>query len=213
MFPEKVERFVHRTPGCWLWTGRTFGGPRKYPQIHLTGRGKVYVHRLSYEVHVGPIPDGMQVCHKCDNVKCVRPDHLFAGTARDNVHDASRKGRLRTGERNPASKLTATQVAEIRALYRDGRGPTQAALGARFGVSGATIGRIAQGRIWTGAPIGQRRLRRFSNAPRPMLSRAQENEIAARYAAGGCTHRSLAAEYGCSHGVISAVVHGQRRGA
>jgi hypothetical protein len=60
----------------------------------IHGQHRAVVHRVSWQLHYGPIPEGMLVCHHCDNPPCVRPDHLFLGTQRDNSQDASRKGRL-----------------------------------------------------------------------------------------------------------------------
>lgn len=60
------------------------------------------VHRIAYELLVGPIPDGMYVCHHCDNRACWRPDHLFVGTPKDNMQDAHRKGRLKVPRRKPS---------------------------------------------------------------------------------------------------------------
>lgn len=79
---------------CWLWTGR----------IDPAGYGKFSswrAHRLMYERHAGQIPDGLVVCHRCDNPSCVNPAHLFVGTQGDNMRDASAKGRLRTGASHP----------------------------------------------------------------------------------------------------------------
>jgi hypothetical protein len=78
---------------CWCWTGRTIG--YGYGQIYIPSRrSNVLVHRLSYELFVGPILDGLFVLHTCDNPPCVRPSHLFLGTNADNMRDAWKKGRL-----------------------------------------------------------------------------------------------------------------------
>lgn len=87
-FWEKVDR----TSGCWLWAaGKNNQG---YGVCFLDGR-RTYVHRLSWELHRGPIPSGLYVCHTCDTPLCLNPDHLFLGTQRDNMADASAKGRTR----------------------------------------------------------------------------------------------------------------------
>ena len=76
--------------GCWLWIRGVDGGGYGH-----TNKG--YAHRLAYERYVGPIPKGLLVCHKCDTIICINPDHLFLGTQKDNMADAARKGRLRNG--------------------------------------------------------------------------------------------------------------------
>ncbi len=102
--------------GCWLWTGvcnskgygrvinhdGAFGLPRN------TG-----AHRFSWCLHFGLIPDGLLVCHKCDTPLCVRPDHLFLGTALDNTRDAISKGRFRTGRAGRVSTITPDLRREI----------------------------------------------------------------------------------------------------
>lgn len=99
MTPElesALSRFwgrVDKTDGCWVWTGRPYS-ERGYGRFVFAGRN-VRVHRFSYEVHFGPIPIGMFVCHHCDNPLCVRPDHLFCGSNSDNMLDAIRKGRAK----------------------------------------------------------------------------------------------------------------------
>jgi hypothetical protein len=119
-------------------------------------------HRVSYEMHVGPIPDGHFVCHRCDNKLCVNPDHLFVGTHKDNMRDMAMKGRAASGlrhgrytkpesilrgELNPNSKLTAEEASRIRDVYAKG-GSSLSKLAAEFNVSKRTIHNVVQGIIW-----------------------------------------------------------------
>jgi hypothetical protein len=87
----RLKRGVAINPqsGCWEFSQRSTKG---YGLIRFGGR-KRGAHRLSYETWVGPIPDGLFVLHRCDNRRCINPDHLFLGTARDNAVDMVRKGR------------------------------------------------------------------------------------------------------------------------
>ena len=133
---------VDKTDGCWEWTGSK--KRRGYVEFFADGK-TCLAHRWSYEAHNGPIPPGLFVCHKCDNPCCVRPDHLFVGTAKDNMQDCSKKGRL--APPHPGlkykGKLTLEQVSVIRRLRS--LGFLQRELGEMFGCTGANISHICRG--------------------------------------------------------------------
>jgi hypothetical protein len=143
-----AERFwprVARSPGgCWLWQGTV--APNGYGQISVDDH-HVYAHRVAYELAKGSIPAGVYVCHTCDVRACVNPDHLFLGTHRENMTDASRKDRIAHGERSGSRKLTASQVQEIRERYATGT-ILQRELAGEYGVAKQTIGAIVRGRTW-----------------------------------------------------------------
>lgn len=89
---EKFWARVNKSNGCWLWTGTV--QVRGYGAFFISkARGYVKAHRFSYELNVGPIPDGMLVCHRCDVRNCVRPDHLFLGDNAINMADMTAKRR------------------------------------------------------------------------------------------------------------------------
>jgi hypothetical protein len=136
---------------CWMWTAARFAGGLGYGQFRA-GKRKVRAHRAAYELTHGPIPDGICVCHACDNPACVNPSHLFLGTSAENTADRTRKGRsARIGrslprESNPAAKLTMAKVREIREAYQ--RGIRRSVLSERYGVSKSQIRHIVTGRSW-----------------------------------------------------------------
>lgn len=113
---------IEKTDYCWLWTGAS--NTKGYGRFKI--KGKLYSpHRLMYEIYRGPIPTIYEVCHKCDNPKCVNPDHLFLGTRSDNMKDAYQKGRLFCfvgnckkvkGEEVGTSKLKDADIKVIRIL-------------------------------------------------------------------------------------------------
>ena len=138
---------------CWLWMGAR----------HDFGYGKIgagpgtnvplSAHRVAWELASGrSVPDGMYVCHRCDNPPCVNPAHLFIGTPADNARDAARKGRTRNhggfpGAANPSAKLQPDQVEAIRAAYRRREG-SQEAIGRRFGIGQSQVSVIVRGIGW-----------------------------------------------------------------
>lgn len=97
-FHEKYA--VDATTGCWNWTGYLYHG---YGIISV-GRKPTKAHRFSYMLHIGSIPDGMIICHTCDNRSCVNPSHLYAGTYADNNRDISERGRHAFGSRDRCRK-------------------------------------------------------------------------------------------------------------
>lgn len=137
-FWEKVDK----SKDCWEWTAciSSFGYGKFV--VHK-GDSPSVAHRLSYSMEVGPIPVGMQVLHKCDNPRCVRPSHLFLGTQKDNVADMHAKGRWRyrprnqSGERNPNAILSDAQVSSMLAEVISGAGPV--AVARKYGIAYKTL--------------------------------------------------------------------------
>lgn len=121
---------------CWEWTGSKHRG---YGVIGVNKR-QVRAHRFSYALHYGPIPDGLYVCHACDNPGCVNPAHLWLGTNEQNTADKTAKGRQARmyGAASPGAKLTADQVRAI----RSDTSHTRRELAAIYGLHYMTIGRI-----------------------------------------------------------------------
>lgn len=133
--------------GCWLWLGHA--DSRGYGTVR-DGKMKK-AHRLSWEIHHGPIPDALCVCHHCDNPSCVNPAHLFLGAYADNNADRDRKGRggalgAPPGERNPRARLRESDVVAIRAAVAAEE--RRAAIAHRFGVTTSTISMVARRKTW-----------------------------------------------------------------
>lgn len=140
---DKFWQSVEITPTCWLWLpGKLF----TYGKFLNTT-----AHRAAYELFVGPVPDDLYVCHRCDTPRCVNPTHLFLGTPQDNQLDRRSKGRHGEdhhpfGDGHPLAKLTEADVREIR--QRVGAGENFSELAREYGVSNVTLRAAARGDTW-----------------------------------------------------------------
>ncbi len=171
-----IARFMAKVTvspsGCWEWQGEIMNSG--YGRFAFKGRTRTMAHRASYLLFVGPIPEGYFVLHRCDHPRCVRPEHLFTGTAVDNMQDMLRKGRGHSpsgeahwthrhpelvargfpkvsGEAHPRAKLTALQVRDIRRRYAS-EGITHQALANEYGLDKSTIGDIIRRKRWRHLP-------------------------------------------------------------
>lgn len=145
---SKIERNVYFSPdGCWYWISGLDSAKERGRLTLLNYTW--YAHRAAYELYVGPITEGLDALHTCDNKLCVNPNHLFLGTDSDNQQDFWRKGRTRKlswkGERNVSSKLNNEQVFMIRELsgYL-----SQKSIAIRFDVSVSLVCMIQKRRLW-----------------------------------------------------------------
>lgn len=145
---KKVKSFwtkVKKTDNCWEWQGSPDSDGYGILSVACW---PVKAHRFSYFIHYGDAA-GLCVCHRCDNRKCVRPDHLFLGTNADNIHDMESKGRgVRLhGEKSLFAKLNEEQVREIRAMCCD-LTISQPVIAKRFGISQALVSVIKNRKVW-----------------------------------------------------------------
>lgn len=141
----RVNRPSEDLDVCWPWTGAIVS--KGYGNIRWQGKN-LSTHRVAFDECVDDIPEGMMVCHHCDNRICCRPSHLFLGTNQDNVDDMTIKDRHCFGEKNGRAKLTEIQVQEIFCLaWRDGI--TRQEICNQYAISLQTVWEIKTGLKWT----------------------------------------------------------------
>lgn len=142
-FWEKVSK----SDGCWEWQATR--DQKGYGRIRIGGDTRA--HRIAWILTNGPIPDGLQVCHHCDNPPCVRPDHLFLGTSHENTLDAVWKGRFEGRGHPTAEDMSHAVGPEVAACVRQLRdaGWAQHRIARTFGISRRSVQRILDGDHWT----------------------------------------------------------------
>lgn len=141
---QRFAASLRKRGSCVEWAKSTT--TTGYGKFSLHAGGWMLAHRAAYEMHVGSIPDGMVVCHRCDNPRCVRPEHLFVGTMADNQQDMAQKGRSTRGEKNPMARLTEADVREIR--NKHAAGVKRDDLCAQWGVSLGCVSGVVDGINW-----------------------------------------------------------------
>lgn len=148
---KDIDRFNRKvkevSSGCHEWQAGTYRSG--YGAICIDHK-MLYAHRVAWEIANGKIPDGLHVCHKCDNRLCVNPDHLFVGTNADNMADAVAKGRMKSksfGSNNKLAKLTDDNVRVIRDMYARGD-YSYRELSILFGVDYSIIRRVIRRERW-----------------------------------------------------------------
>lgn len=183
--------------GCWLWLGTA--SPRGYGRCMIDAN-RQRAHRAAFAHFIGPVPNGMLVCHRCDTPSCINPKHLFLGTSADNVHDMVAKGRgvNPRGEEHVQARITNADVAEMRRLRQTGM--SYGAIGKQFGMCPAAASDVIVGRRWGHLKSGL-------DLPRIASLRLKLNDDTLAEIAGaldrGETQRSVAARYHVSQGSIS----------
>lgn len=152
---DRLQMYSTRAPsGCQEWNRAL--DKDGYGRLLVIQGGRKQTkkaHRLAYELHIGPIPNGMFVCHKCDNPSCIEPLHLFLGTAADNNADKMAKGRYKPGgkphpgSKNGRAKLDEQQVVSIRHLVQ-AYGIPAALIASSLDLSASAIQSAVRGSSW-----------------------------------------------------------------
>lgn len=209
---ERFEQFLPEILDenlCWEWQGSRiktgYGKILGGPPYHKT----LLAHRIAWELHnAAPIPERMLVCHSCDNPCCVNPFHLFLGDHKVNAEDmiSKRRNRPTRGELSGSSKLTASQIEQIRLAGQ--AGVSQKEIAASYGVCRQTISSVLTGKNWHHLPVLPR-----ASHPRPKGESHHEAKLTEpdiveirEAARKGETRKSIATRYGVTPENISCII-------
>ena len=207
---------INAETDCWEWQGGTTAAG--YGTIGYNSETH-YTHRLMHKIHNGFLTEEKPfVCHKCDNPPCVNPDHLFAGSPADNIHDAMDKDRMnwpgRLGEDHGGSKLTANDVVEIRERYAAGKA-SQNDLAKDYGIVQTQVGNIVRGEKWPhiGGPLTKHGKGRNGSdtgvkGGNRKFDAKKVKQIRHEYNDTNKSQREMADEYGVSKTAIGKIVRG-----
>lgn len=136
---QRINPMLDKTTDCWLWLGDSRSG---YGRISWKGTGTI-LHRLTWVLSGGEIPEGHVIRHKCRNKNCCNPDHLETGTNKENTHDRFRDGTMLMGITHPRSKFTEQQIREIRLSQLSGK-----ELAIQYNTTKTTITAIKLKKTW-----------------------------------------------------------------
>ena len=146
MLVDRFWQYVIVGMDCWGWAGATTDWGYGVLRLDAPSRRMALAHRVSWELHNGPVPDGLWILHRCDNPPCANPAHLYPGSHDANMRDAKSRRRMQFGGERHNARLSAAKVHEIRVACAAGL--SQAVLATRFGVSQPTISDVVTGRTW-----------------------------------------------------------------
>ena len=212
-FLRNVSTPLSHAHDCWLWKGSLtrHGGYGQYSPPRAAPGGTHRAHRVAYELFCGPIPEGLNVLHRCDTPACVSPHHLWVGTQADNMHDAITKGRNARGERSGRAKLTEADVVDILHAFHI-HGQTMTAIARAKGVGVPQIHGIIHRKRWTHVlpglfPDPAVPLQRGERSGRVSLTEADVIAILRAYNEGDCSQTDLARQYRVTPQNIADIVY------
>lgn len=198
-----IPKHVPELGKCWIWLGaKRERGHGKF-QVN---RKETTPYRFSYELHIGPVPEGHHILHKCDRGSCVNPHHLDTGTQQDNVDDMIAKGRNARGEK--MSSINLETVLEMRRLYEAGKSIKR--IMEIFNLKRGVVSKTVHGKAWKHIPVSEACQTRPNCGETRSQSKFTESDVRwIRYEAakGGMTYKAMAEKFHVTLSAISSVVN------